>query len=87
MDILPDIQLGPVGDGKHPDALALGLAGIVEMPEFRALVFRVPAMVGGAEREDALLGTGFLLIAAGAAESSVEAVMVQRLFQPFASGF
>ena len=57
------------------------LAGVVEAPEFRALVLRVPAMVCGAEGEDALLGAALLLVAAGAAEGRVEPVLVHRLPQ------
>jgi hypothetical protein len=38
-------------------------------------------MIGGAEREDALLGAALLLVAAGAAEGRVEAVFVERLLQ------
>ena len=38
-------------------------------------------MIGGAEREDALLGAGLFLIAPGAAEGRVEAVRGERLFQ------
>jgi len=40
-------------------------------------------MVLRTEREDALLGAAFLLVAARAAEGSIEAVFVQRLFQRF----
>ena len=39
-------------------------------------------MGGVAEREDALLGARFLLVAAGAAEGRVKTVFVERLAQP-----
>jgi hypothetical protein len=58
-DILPDVELGPVGQGKHPDAFALVLADIVERPQFGTLALRVPAVVGVAEAEDPLLSRGF----------------------------
>src|SRR5579859_3719872 len=83
MDVLPDVQLGPVRDGEHPDALTLGLLGIVETPELGALILRVPAVIGRAEREDTLLGAALLLVAARAAEGRIEAVFVERLFQAF----
>ena len=79
---MPDIQLGPVGEGKDANALALRLSPIEEVPQFRALVPWVPAMGRGAEREDAFLGPALLLIATRAAEGDVEPVLVERLFQP-----
>src|SRR5690606_9646635 len=45
IDVLPDVQLGPVGQGEYADALALVHLAVVDVPQFRALVFRVPAMV------------------------------------------
>ena len=81
MDVLPDVELGPVGERKDADALALVLARVVEAPELRALLLRVPAVLRRAEREDALLGARLLLVAARAAERRVEAVLVERLLQ------
>ena len=43
--------------------------------------FGIPPVLGGAEREDALLRPDLLLVAAGAAERRVEAVLVERLLQ------
>ena len=60
--------------GKHPDALALGLLGVVEMPQFRPLILRIPAVAGRAEGEHALLGPALLLVAPRAAEGRIEAV-------------
>src|SRR5437016_2503209 len=36
-DVLPDIELGPVRERKHPKALPGSLAGVVEAPELGAL--------------------------------------------------
>ena len=83
MDVLPDVELGPVADREDADALALVLAGIIEVPELGPLVFGVPAMRGGAEGEDALLGAALFLVAPRAAKGRVEPVEVERLFQPF----
>ena len=83
MDVLPDVELGPVRDREHADAFALGLAGVVEAPEFGALVFRVPAVVGGAEGKEALFRTGLLFVTAGAAKGYVETVQVECLLQTF----
>jgi hypothetical protein len=49
-DVLPDVELGPVGEREDADALALVLAGIVEVPQLGPLVLRVPAML--AERNE-----------------------------------
>jgi hypothetical protein len=81
VDVLPDVELGPVREREYPDRFALVFPGIVEVPEFGALALRVPAMAGRTEGEDPLLGAAFLLVAARAAESHVEAVMVERRLQ------
>src|SRR3546814_3113072 len=73
LDILPDVEFGPVRQRKDADALALRLARIIQPPQFWALVLGIPAVAGRTEREDALLGPGFLLITARAAERRVEA--------------
>ena len=46
VDVLPDVELGPVRQREHADALALVLARVVEAPQLRALVLRVPAVLG-----------------------------------------
>ena len=74
MDVLPDIQLRPVGNGKYTNALALGLLGVIEIPQFRPLVFRVPSVGRGAEGEDTLLGPAFLFVTACAAEGYIELI-------------
>ena len=71
-DVHPDVELGPVGDGEDADVLARVDAGVVEVPQFGALVLGVPLAVGVAEAEDALLGPGLLLVAARPAEQRVE---------------
>src|SRR4029078_2355344 len=79
VDVLPDVELGPVRQREDADRLALVLARVVEAPELRALALRIPAVLRAAEREHALLGARFLLVAAGAAERGVEGVLVQPL--------
>ena len=46
--------------------------GIVDVPELRPLVLGVPLAKFIAVGEDALLGTGFLFVAAGSADGCVE---------------
>ena len=81
MDVLPDVQFCPIGNREDADALALVFAGVVEPPQFGTLVLRVPVVCGAAEREDPLLGPGFLFVASTAAERGIETVFVQCLFQ------
>src|SRR5919198_1346648 len=68
-DVLPHVELGPVGDGEHADVLAAADAAVVEVPQLGALVARVPLPEVVAEGEDPLLGPRALLVAAGAAPS------------------
>ena len=83
VDVLPDVELGPIGDREDADALPLILLGVVEVPELGPLVLRVPAMACGTEAEDAFLGAALFLIAPRAAKSRVKAVFVERLLQTF----
>jgi hypothetical protein len=48
---------------------------LVELPEFGALLTRVPLSEAIAKGEDALLGAGLIFIATRAAEGRVEAVV------------
>lgn len=82
IDVLPDIQLGPVGEREHPDALPLVDLAVVDAPQLRALVLRIPAVGLVAEGVDTLLGAGFLLVATGTTEGGIEAVFVERLLEP-----
>jgi hypothetical protein len=81
-DVLPDVELGPVRQREDADRFALGDLRVEDLPHLGALVLRVPAVLGVAEGEDALLGPALFLVAACAAEGSVEAVPVERLAQP-----
>jgi hypothetical protein len=44
VDVLPDVELGPVRQGKDADGLFV-LPGVVEAPELGPLVLRVPVML------------------------------------------
>ena len=83
LDVAPDIKFGPIGERKNADRFARRNAAIVEVPQFRPLVFRIPDVVGGAEGEHAFLGAASFLVAAGAAERGIEPVLRQRLLQRF----
>src|SRR5690349_180531 len=45
VDVLPDIQLSPVGKREHAQAFSLVLARVVLPPKFRALTLGIPAML------------------------------------------
>src|SRR3546814_20672337 len=79
MDVFPYVELGPVGEGEDEDVLAPGLAGIVETPELRPLIFRVPAVVARAAGDNQLLGPALHLVQPGAADGSVAPVAIPRL--------
>jgi hypothetical protein len=81
VDVLPDVELGPVRQGKHADGLPRVLPRVVEAPELGPLVAGVPAMVRRAEGEDPLLGPALFLVAPRAADRGVEAVGVERQLQ------
>src|SRR5712692_2308248 len=81
LDVLPHIELRPVADGEHPHVFALRHAGVVEVPQLRALVLRIPLAELVAEREYALLGARFFLVAARPADGGIEAELGDRLQQ------
>src|SRR5687768_8551449 len=74
LDVAPHVQLGPVADGERADVLAHGVAAVVQVPQLGALVARVPLAELVTEAQDALLGTGLVLVTAAAAEDGVELV-------------
>ena len=55
-DLLPDIQLCPVGDRKDPDTFTLVNFSIIEVPEFRPLIFGIPLMGTITEGEYSFFG-------------------------------
>src|SRR5437867_1830785 len=81
MDVLPDIEFGPVGQGKDPDALAFVDTRIVQVPKLWPLVLGVPLAEGVAKGVDALFGAGLLLVAPRAAKGRVVAALVQGVQQ------
>src|SRR5437764_5269820 len=73
-DVLPDVELGPVGQREHPDVFAPLVPAVVERPQLGPLVLRVPLSEFVPEREDPLLGPGLLLVPPGPTEHGVEVV-------------
>src|SRR5690606_28486315 len=81
VDVLPNIELGPIRKRKDAQALAFVLPAVVLMPELGTLPFGVPAMLGRTEREHTFLRARLLFIASSAAESGIEPELVERLLQ------
>src|SRR3954469_21305301 len=81
LDVLPDVELGPVREREDADVLALADAPVVDAPQLGPLAARVPRAEVVAEAEDALLRAGALLVAARPAERGVEAVLLDRVEQ------
>ena len=73
VEVEPDVEFGPVGEGEDADGLAFAEAGVVEAPELWPLVFGIPLALRIAEAVDAFLGARFFFVAAGTAEGCVVA--------------
>ena len=90
-DELPDVELGPVAQRERAQLLALADAGVQHIPRLGPLVARIPSTLTIAERQDALLGAGLVLVATTAAERGIEAVLgdgveQRHRLQPVAAG-
>src|SRR5581483_11765517 len=42
LDIEPDVELGPIGEGEYPNRFALVDARVEDVPQLRALIFGIP---------------------------------------------
>src|SRR5680860_44915 len=80
-DVLPHVELGPVRDREHADVLTAVVAAVVEVPQLRSLVLRVPLPEVVTEREHPLLGTSLVLVTASPAEDGIEAVLLDPVEQ------
>src|SRR5882672_2468124 len=81
LHILPDVELGPVADGEDAHVLALSHAGVVEIPQLRPLVLRVPLAELVAKREDPFLRTRLFFVAPRAADGGIERKLGDRFEQ------
>src|SRR5713101_1848709 len=75
-DVLPDVELGPVRQRKHPDVLAVAVTPVVEIPQLGSLVLRIPLPEVVTKRVDALLRPRLLLVAPATPEHCVEAMLL-----------
>ena len=81
MDVCPNIELGPIRQREYPHALPRLDTGVEGAPQLRPLALRIPAMRFVAEREDALLGARFLLLAPSTGDGGVKRMPLQSLAQ------
>ncbi len=68
--------------GNTRSVSPLRAPGVVDLPQLRTLPLRIPLVLGGADREDALLGPRLLLVTPGPAEAQVVLVVVDDLLEP-----
>src|ERR687896_2626309 len=90
-DVVPDVELGPVGQGEDADVFALPNPGVVDVPQLGPLVLGVPLAELVAEGDHPFLGPGLFLVAPRAAEGTGEPVFFDRVeqrrgLQPVAAG-
>ena len=81
IDVLPDVQLGPIRQREDADGFALLHFAVIDIPQFGALILRVPAMLAVAEGIDTLLRPRFFFVAACATKGGIEAMLVERLLE------
>ena len=70
-------MLGPARQGKDAEGFAGVAPGVVEVPQLGSLPAWIPLAERVPERAHALLRAGLLLVAAGAADGGIEAVVTQ----------
>ena len=83
VDVLPNIQLSPVGDGEDPHAFTFVNPGIVDVPEFGTLIFGIPTVMFVTEREDPLFGPALLFVPSGPADDGIVSTGIEGLFESF----
>src|SRR5688500_12414502 len=81
MDVLPDVDLGPVGEREDADAFPRLQPAVQQVPGLGTLAFRIPLAVRVADREYALLGARALFVAAGAADGGVKVARLEGVEQ------
>src|ERR1044072_7607947 len=79
VDVVPHVQLGPVRQRKHADALARPNPAVQEMPVFRELTLRVPLALLVAQGKDGSLLARSLLVAPGPAKGRLKFAGLERV--------
>ncbi|MDT4831032.1 hypothetical protein FQZ97_645210 [compost metagenome] len=81
LDVLPDVQLRPVGDREDAHVLAAMHAGIEQAPQFGALSLGIPLAEFVPERKNAFLGARLFLVAPRAPDAGIETELLDSLQQ------
>src|SRR5271157_1989227 len=81
MDVKPYVEFTPVRQRKYPDALALVVPAVKQVPKLGPLALRIPLSHRIAERIDTLFCSRLLLITARAPECSVKSTVRQCVEQ------
>lgn len=81
IDVLPDIEFGPIGEGEDADALAFVDLAVVDIPKFGALIFGIPAVIFVTEGVDPFLGARLFLITPSTTEGGIELVVIECLLE------
>jgi hypothetical protein len=79
VDVLPDVEFGPVGQRENAEAFAGVQPSIEDVPEFGALVAGIPLAAGIAEGEDTFFGAGLFFVAASATDGGVVATSAETI--------
>src|SRR4030095_8994582 len=80
-DVLPNIELGPVGYRENAWVFARVDARVVQVPELGPLILRIPLAEGVAHREDTFLRSCLFLVPPGSADQRVESELLDCLQQ------
>ena len=70
-NIFPYVELGPIANGKYTNVFAGVYPGIIEIPQFGALVLGIPLAKFIPERKYAFLGPSLFLVAARPADTGI----------------
>src|SRR3954465_3460324 len=76
LDVLPDVELGPIEQRVNPDVGPRRELGLVLVPELRRLIAHIPEVLDRAGREIALLGAAPLFVGPHAGDDAGEGLPV-----------
>src|SRR6187551_3283778 len=71
-NIFPYVELGPIANGKYTNVFAGMYPGIIEIPQFGALILGIPLTKFIPERKYAFLGPSLFLVAARPADTGIK---------------
>src|ERR1035437_2396546 len=78
-NILPDVHLGPVADGKYTEVFAHPFLSVENVPEFRSLVLGVPLAKFIPVRKEPFLCAGFFFVTPAPANGCIKFVLLDGI--------